>query len=232
LIGLNQLLQSQGVALGRARLVRHQDNRAAEGRSPHDLWMAEDGRFDLYQRIQRKDRFKRAEWLVSFVATPLDETLSVGVYRVRGVGTAPAGMTDPTSGHDVAGMFLYDLALDEPLRDYAGRIVVDWGKGFRSWVRRPDRRDKPVIEIRRRAVEPPFLGFDAFTWRIRELASVPASWRTALSAVAGVYVLVCRSTGGQYVGLRLWRGWFLGALGELFQARAWGQRGHENAAGS
>ena len=162
--------------------------------------MAGDGRFELYQRIQRKDRFRRAEWLVSFVATPLDETLFVGVYRVRGVGTAPPGMTDPIGGYDVAGMFLYDLNLDDALRDYVGRIVVDWGKGFRSWVQRPDRRDKPIIEIRREAVEPPFPGFATFSWRISELSSVPPSWRAALSAVSGVYLLVCRSTGRQYVG--------------------------------
>ena len=162
--------------------------------------MARDGRFELYQRIQKRDRFKSAEWLVSFVATPLDETLFVGVYRVRGVGTAPPGMTDPVRGHDVAGMFLYDIELDDALRDYAGRIVVDWGRGFRSWVQRPARQNKPVIEIRRRAVEPPFPGFAAFAWRIRELSSVPSSWRVALSAVAGVYLLVCLSTGRHYIG--------------------------------
>src|SRR5690606_35777295 len=81
---------------------------------------------ELYQRIQSKDRFKRAHWLVSFVATPLDETLFVGVFRVRGVGTVPSGMKDPLSGRDASGKFLYDLELDQPLRDYAGRIVVDW----------------------------------------------------------------------------------------------------------
>lgn len=77
---------------------------------------------------------------------------------------------------------------------------MDWGAGYRAWVQRPDRRDKPVIEIRRTASEPPFPGFTSFSWPIRALSSVPPSWRCALSAVGGVYLLVCRSTGKQYVG--------------------------------
>ena len=101
--------------------------------------MAADGRFEKYQRIQRKERFKSTDWVIAFVATPLDETLFVGVYRVRGIGKVPPNTIDPCRGHDVEGLFLYDLELDDALREYAGRIVVDWGTGFRSWVQRPDR---------------------------------------------------------------------------------------------
>ena len=199
MIGLNYFLQEAGIDLGRARLVRHQ-TRAAPGRSPHDLWMATDGRFEMYQRIQGKERFRSADWVIAFVATPLDETLFVGVYRVRGVGTVPPDTIDPCGGHDVTGLFLYDLELNDALREYAGRVVVDWGTGFRSWVQRPDRQDKPITEIRRTAIEPPFPGFSSFSWPIRQLSSVPPSWRGALSAVSGVYLLACLSTGKQYVG--------------------------------
>jgi hypothetical protein len=214
-IGLNHLLQSEGIDLGRARLVRHQQATAV--RSPYDLWMAGDGRFERYQRIQSKDRFKGVDWLVSFVATPLDETLFIGVYRVRGVGTAPPSMIDPISEHDVAGRFFYDIKLDKALQQYRGRIVVYWGPGFRAWVQRPDRQAKAVIEIRRSAVEPPFSGFVAFTWPIRELPSVPRSWQVALSAVSGVYLLICRTTGRHYVGSAYGVGGFWARWEEYFR---------------
>jgi hypothetical protein len=135
--------------------------------------MAADGRFEIYQRIQGKERFRSADWVIAFVATPFDETLFVGIYRVRGVGTVPPDTIDPCGGHDVAGLFLYDLEVDDILQEYAGRIVVDWGTGFRSWVQRPDRQDKWIIEIRRAAIEPPFPGFGSFSWPIRQLSSVP-----------------------------------------------------------
>jgi hypothetical protein len=224
-IGLNYFLREAGIDLGRARLVRHQDTRAAPGRSPHDLWMAADGRFEMYQRIQRKDRFRSADWVIAFVATPLDETLFMGIYRVRGVGAVPRDTIDPCSGRDVAGMFLYDLELDDALHEYAGRIVVDGGTGFRSWVQRPDRQDKSIIEIQRTAIEPPFPGFSSFSWPIRQLSSVPASWRVALSAVSGVYLLACLSTGKQYVGSAYGTGGFWTRWENYFARGTAGTRG-------
>ncbi len=200
MLRFNDLLEKADIDLLRARLVRHKDTRATARRSPHDLWLAADGQFEVYQSVQGEEIFKNCNWIISFVATPLDETLFAGVYAVRGVGIAPAGMIDPLSDHDVGGHFLYDLQPDAALREYSGRIVVDWGKGFRSWVQRPDRQNKAILEIRRVAIEPPFPGFTSFSWSMRELSSVPASWRAALSAVSGVYLLVSRSTGQQYVG--------------------------------
>jgi len=212
MIGFNYLLQNAGIDLDRARLVRHQDNRAPAGRSPYGLWVAADGRFEMYQRIQGKERFKGADWIVSFVATPLDETLFTGIYHVDGVGTVPSGTLDPLGGHDVTGLFLYELEPADALQEYAGRIVIDWGPAFRAWVQRANKQDKAILEIRRTAIEPPFPGFISFSWQVRDLSSVPPSWRGALSAVGGVYLLVCCSTGRQYIGSAsgvggLWARW-------------------------
>ena len=217
LIELNDLLQKARIDIGRARLVRHQDNRSAVGTSPYDLWIAADGRFEMYQRIQKYERFGNADRVISFVATPLNETLFVGVFAVRGVGFVQTGTIDPSSKRDVTGCHLYDLKLTDLLQEYAGRIVVEWGAGYRSWVQRPDRRNKPVIEIRRRAIEPPFPGFAAFSCRISELSSVPTTWRQVLSAVCGVYLLVCRSTGKQYVGSAYGAGGFWARWEDYFR---------------
>jgi len=225
MIGFNYLLRSAGIDLARARLVRHQDNRAPTGRTPYDLWIAADGRLESYQRIQSKDRFKGADWIIAFVATPLDEALFVGSYRVRGIGKVPPGTSDPVGGHDVTGLFLYDLEPDQALQEYVGRIIIDWGMGFRAWVQRPDSQDKPRIEIRRKACEPPFPGFLSFSWPIRELSSVPPSWRGALSAVGGVYLLVCRSTGKQYVGSAYGAGGFWSRWEDYYRTGHGGNEG-------
>ncbi len=231
MISFNHLLRTAGIDLARARLVRHQDNRAPAGKSPYDLWVADDGRLELYQRIQSKDRFKGADWVISFVATPLNETLFIGSYRVCGVGRVPAGTTDPIGGHDVTGLFFYELQPDQALREYAGRVIVDWGTAFRTWVQRPDRQDKPILEIRQTAIDPPFPGFTSFSWPIRELTSVPFSWRGALSAVGGVYVLVCRSTGKQYVGSASGVGGFWERWETYYRTGHGGNEGMKLAAG-
>jgi hypothetical protein len=138
--------------------------------------------------------------LATFVVTPNDETVFVGFYAVNGVGTAPPGLIDPLWNHDVGGKHLYDIEPDKRLAQYEGRLVIEWGTGYRSWVQRANRQDKTVVEIRREVVEPPFPGFSRFTWDVADIDAIPSTWQAVLKSVKGVYLLVCKETGKQYVG--------------------------------
>jgi hypothetical protein len=212
MIGFNFLLEYTGLNPATVKLVRHQDSRYSDRPTPYQLWCANDGRFDIYQRIQSRERFKSATHIAAFVGTPLNETLFVGLYSVRGWSTPPQNLHDPISDEDVSKFHLYDLTLTEILSDYRGRLIIDWGSGYRSWVQRAKHKNKPVLEIRRQAGEPPFPGFMEFRERLHNLATVPFSWRTALGAVGGVYLLACVKTGKLYVGSAygeggFWRRW-------------------------
>ena len=196
MIRFNALLREEKIDPAHVRLVRHQDVRA----NPYRLWLAQNGEMELYQRIQRKLEFRDSKMLASFVATPLDETLFVGMYQVEGVGIAPSGTFEPTTRQDVEGYHLYDLTLHPALSDLRGRLVVDWGKGYRKWVQLAGKQNKKVIELHRLANEPPFPGFLHFRESFQGLATVPTSWRSRLSEIAGIYVLIHPETGKQYVG--------------------------------
>ena len=200
MLTFNTILRSEGVDPTKVRLVRHQDNRAIVSCTPYNLWRAGDGRLELYQRIQRREVFEIGSTLASFVATPADETLFVGLYHVDGIGVAPPGTIDPVIQAERAGFHLYDIQRKELLSDYVGHLVIDWGKGFRSWVQRADRQDKPVLEIRKEMREQPFPGFTHFCWDIDQINAVPLRWQEVLKSVKGVYLLVCNETGKQYVG--------------------------------
>jgi hypothetical protein len=200
MIRLSTLLRDEGIDPAHVKLVRHQDTRHAGRPSPYQLWLAADGRLDLYQRIQRRPVFKGARLLASFVATPLNETLFVGMYENKGVGKAAQGLIDPISGKDVGGLNFYNLVLSRKLDEYRGCLVVEWGLGYRSWVQLARKKEKTVVEIHRAANEPPFPGFLDFCERLSGLAAIPMSWRAALSAVAGIYLLTDPDTGKQYVG--------------------------------
>lgn len=208
MIGFNMLLRSEEISPEEVKLARHQKSTRKEGPTPYDLWFADDGRFELFQRIQRKDRFAGAKFIAGFVATPLNETLFVGLFHSRGAGSAKSGLRDPSTGNEVGGAFLYDLKPSSRLTEYRGRLIVDWGTGYRSWVQKARSQDKPIIEIRRNKAEPKFPGFLDFRARLSDLASVPISWRIALSSVSGVYLLVCPETGKQYVGAAYGEGGF------------------------
>lgn len=208
MIGFNTFLRDVEIDPAEVKLARHQST-GRKGRSkPYELWLAGDGRFELYQRIQGRDRFARTKFIAAFVATPLDETLFVGMFANRGVGSAAPGLNDPLTGKDVAGYFLYDLRKSQRLAEYRGRLVVDWGAGYRSWVQQARNQDKPIIEIKRYTGDPQFPGFLDFKSSLSGLSSVPMSWRMALSSVGGVYILVCPKTGKQYIGAAYGEGGF------------------------
>lgn len=200
MLTFNLLLAAAGVPPALTRLIRHQDQRGPSGHTPYDLWKAGDASFERYQSIQSKERFEVGCWLASFVVTPFGETLFVGMYRVTGLGVVADGEIDPVGGHDVSGLHEYVIEPAKALKEYAGRLIVEWGEAYRVWVQRADRQDKRVIELRKEINERPFPGFDNFVHSVRTLAMVPQTWRTALSAVSGVYLLVSLTTGKLYVG--------------------------------
>jgi GIY-YIG catalytic domain len=200
MITFNTVLRDQRIDPSTVQLVRHQDTRHA-GRSPYALWRSAPDALELYQRIQRREGLFRVGGLIaSFVAPPTGDTLFVGLYRVSAVGVAPEGTTDPLSGRDCSNEQLYDISPDPRLSEYKGLLVIDWGLGFRSWVQRADRQDKPVQEIRRAIADPPFPGFAEFRSDIAEIESIPPGWQEVLRSVKGVCVLACKETGKLYVG--------------------------------
>jgi hypothetical protein len=102
MIRFNDLLQNENVDPAWVRLIRHNDTRYPGRPTLYQLWSADDGTFDFYQRMQGRLIFANARLIASFVATPLDETLFVGLYRVNGVGVVPKGSIDPVSDTDLS----------------------------------------------------------------------------------------------------------------------------------
>jgi hypothetical protein len=200
MLTFNAVLRHEGIDPKVVRLVRHQDKRRAGRPTPYNLWRANDGRFETYQKIQGRKVFDVGNILASFVVTPSNQTLFVGLYSVVGIGRAPPGIVDPIGQHDVSGAQFYDIRFDQRLDDLAGRLIIDWGDGFRAWVQRAGRRDKSVLEIKREITDPQFPGFTGFCWDVDEIASIPLTWQEILKSVKGVYLLVCKETGRVYVG--------------------------------
>ena len=206
----NRLLAVEDIIPEQVQLVRHQDTRSTSLTSPYALWVNGDPGFDTYQRIQHRQVFRLTEGslIASFVATPQGETLFVGLYGVHGIGAVEPGTKDPVGGHPVDGLHLYDLRRDPRLAWYAGKVVVAWGTGYRSWVQRAHKQDKEILEVRERFREETFPGFAEFKTRLSEVAKLPAGWRQVLRANKGVYLLTCPKTKEQYVGSATGEGGF------------------------
>lgn len=87
----------------------------------------------------------------------------------------------------------------------ANRLVIEWGRDTINWSKKASTASSfKVVEI----ADPeavPFPGFDRVivdrpTLRAIMDDSRYASWRTALGAVQGIYLITDRSTGKHYVG--------------------------------
>ncbi|MDP1547237.1 MAG: GIY-YIG nuclease family protein [Anaerolineales bacterium] len=186
---LNTILSAEKFDLSEIRLLRHQE----KGHIPYEIWRDNRQSFDLYQSTQsiKNEGKLRAKYWISFVVTPKNETLFVGVYEVKGF---MEGVDSGGSCH------IYDLILDQRLNDLIGKLLIDWGDGERAWIQHTDRQDKRILEIRKEFKEPDFPGFLNFISPLSKINGLPRNWITTLQSSRGVYLLTCPKTKEQYVG--------------------------------
>jgi hypothetical protein len=204
MIGVLDLFGTKGwTPTKRTRFVRHQDKRF-----PIDQ-LRRDGCLELYQRYQGRSVFHGADYVVSFYAGAQTRAVFYGIYRVKGFVPANRGEVRNNypwsrTWHDTA-KFYYDLELLEDFLDLRDRIVIDWGRGTRSWVQKSQNRS--VVELREPGRSlPPFEDYLEFSLTYEQLQSLfnhpeaHQEWRAQLSAVAGIYLILAETTGHLYVG--------------------------------
>jgi hypothetical protein len=210
MLKFNTLLEANQIDPRDVQLVRHQD-RGSTGITPYSLMCNAPEQFDQYQSIQGRAVFRR-KLLASFAATPSAETMFVNLYAVGPLqrNSAPEVCPVKTKLFEPGRLWKYALTLDIRLSDFSKRLIIDWGEGYRSWVQRSDRRDKTVLEIRRRFSEPPFPEYLDFKTHLQEIQTLFAAWKDALRRAKGVYLLVDQENGGQYIGSATGEHGFLG----------------------
>lgn len=151
MLTFGNLLDLAGIDRGDVRLLRHQDNRYTGFHSPYTLWRDHRDRFETYQSMQAfGDEAKlRAPMWASFVGVPGKGTIFVGMYSSSLIGPQSEDREHPITGAiEPAGSYnLYRTELLPALQEYAGRLWIEWGDGYRSWIQRGDRQPKPVVEF-------------------------------------------------------------------------------------
>jgi len=201
----NSVLTQIGIDPANVILLRHQDQRAARGRTPYELWRDNPSAFENYQSVQsipNRPKFVRAPIWASFVGTPDGATMFVGLYAAKYCGLLaedrPRVYAD---GVDRAGRCdIYELRRDDRLVELEGKLLIAWGDGTRSWVQRAERQNKAIVELRSEFKEPEFPGFLKLIAPLSQVAAFPKGWIEVLKNATGVYLLTCPRTKEQYVG--------------------------------
>lgn len=185
----------------RITMVRHLDRRYETETLARNGWL------EAYQSFQKRPVFRRTDILLSFIGLPRRRARFFGAFRVlrersSRLGTLPPGC--PFTEWRRVG-FNYELERQPAYEHLANRMVIDWGRAAIVWCQRAS--NKPVVEIvprgqLLRAFED-YLDF-TLSWNdLRHLHAHPeanADWRAALSAVAGIYLILDTISGRQYVG--------------------------------
>ena len=154
-----------------------------------------EGRFKAWQEEQTQRNFSRPYVLGLIQLEDKVSWLYAGLYQVLGV----------EAGAHTA--WQYETALVPGQDELAGRVVVRYAKSFRNSYPAFETCGESlrVVELRKeRASISSFPGYKNVLLKKQELDVVVSqsieSWRSALSSVSGVYVIVDRSSGKQYVG--------------------------------
>lgn len=172
------------------KVLRHKETK-------WDLWaLREAGKFEGYQNKQSWDVFGSAEFVVSFIAERNKFAKFVGVWQVLSTHKAKKRKG-----------YWYRTKRLRGFEDLEGRLIADWGEGTRSWAQwLHGKGNKEVVELLPPDYVMDFPGFYNFVLSYAELQTMmrnPDSnreWQRMLSSVSGVYMLLDRKSGGQYVG--------------------------------
>lgn len=203
MLTFNQLLRAANIEPELVRLVRHRDPNVQ--RAVFDAALRGDASFDEYQEHQGTDQiiaqFRAAKFLAAFVGEPItSETIFVGLWERLSDHPGPSPRIPLSIAGTHSASVVFETRRLEALAEYRGRIVIEWGDAARVWVQRADRQEKAIIEVRREPREPSFPGFLHLMLPLDKVANVPPAWSVALRNVRGIYLLVHRGSGAQYVG--------------------------------
>ena len=189
----------------RVKLIRHKDNRTEKvigdktyKESLFDLYLNENSVFLDYQSEQLKKNFEKIDYIVAFIGEEGATSRFLGVYKNNGM-IAELGLYN---GDALAKFDFQELSGFELLKE---RIVIEW-KSPVMWHQYYD-NEMPVVRIDRGLSEnniPVFKSFEDVLLDYNQLKRIfetnNAEWKSKLESCNGIYLILDKKCGKQYVG--------------------------------
>ncbi len=198
-----EIIVMRGLDKYNLKLIRHTISR------DYIQKIIENGNLELYQSYQKAHVFKKCDYIITFTNLEGTKSLLHGVYKINGreqVYELPECIRFikvPESWGE--GPYnKYFLENDNRLDDLKGRIVIDWGTATLAWHQR--KLDKEIVEIFSVGFVKSFHGYQNVILSFEELNKITKNpdahrqWKNALSSVYGIYLILDKEDGRQYVG--------------------------------
>ena len=189
----------------RVKLIRHKDNRTEKvigdktyKESLFDLYLNENSVFLDYQSEQLKKNFEKIDYIVAFIGEEGATSRFLGVYKNNGM-IAELGLYN---GDALAKFDFQELSGFELLKE---RIVIEW-KSPVMWHQYYD-NEMPVVRIDRGLSENNILVFKSFEDVLLDYNQLKRifetnnpEWKSKLESCNGIYLILDKKCGKQYVG--------------------------------
>ena len=173
-------------------------------KEPYNIFLIDD--FKDWQERQTGKNWSR-EYILSLIYYEKDIWMFGGIYKVLPVLPVPIQNNQGWNG------WKYDTELTDKAAEYIGRAFFRFKKEFRAsypTLELDPKNGDPIAEmplshiLEKRVTLTDFLGFDSVNIDYKTLKYIVSdnisSWKSALSNVKGVYLIVDTYTGKQYVG--------------------------------
>ncbi len=164
-----------------------------DGENPLDVYLA--GEFDDWQSWQTRKNFKR-DFVISLIKLTRNRWLFAGVYTVQGCDRV-----------DQKTRYRYRLDRRIASEELDGRLIVAFERRGRQPYLDAEQWESSlqVAEIRAERIRvAEFPGYTQTLLTKQQLDLIvkqqSTSWRSALSSVAGVYIIADQKTGKLYIG--------------------------------
>ena len=214
MINLCELLQIQKEDFTKYKVhfAIGRDNR----KEPYNAFLIDN--FKDWQEHQTGKNWSR-QYILSLIYYEKDIWMFGGIYKVLPVEPTPVENDNGWKG------WRYQTKLTEKGAEYIGRAFLKFKKEFRAsypTLELDPKNGDPIAEmplshiLDKRVALSDFLGFDSVNIDYKTLKYIVydniLSWKTALSNVKGIYLIVDTNTGKQYVGSAygdecIWQRW-------------------------
>lgn len=182
------------------------------------------GLIEEFQSFQSKPAFKKAKYLVSFLAEPNNKAKFFGIFKVEELLEKTelprySNLLAPfCKSQDFERDFYLKLTKDLRFSKYEGRVFIDWVVP-RGWYNTyGEVKNKPVVKISPKNFLDEFPGImeiniSAFDLRtVIENPDSHSEWYQSLSKLQAIYLILDKKSGSQYVGSTygkegLWQRW-------------------------
>ena len=210
MITLNELLKNRTIDFSKETiLVRHKDNRYKI--NMFDL--IDNGYFEYYQATQSKKIFENKKYMIVFIGIEQSNALLYNIYKINGTKdfnsiNFPEGFKNvfPDWFTEYENAKWYDLEPLSGFDDLKQRIIIKWNNAV-TWAQNYNENSLiEIIQVLPTGYVKDFSDYLDFTLTYNELKKIYSykdanrRWIDRLSSVNGIYLILDKKTGNQYVG--------------------------------